>query len=155
LRHRHDLHAVIVGDGAERRALEQRAAALGIAARVHFMGERSDSRRIIAGLDVFALTSRIEGFPNVLLESAFLAVPSIATDVGGAGDVLDLDDLIDPGDADQAARLMLARLAHRDGARFHAAAIRRRAFDQFTAAQSSARWLALYDRLLTGKGDGQ
>lgn len=155
LRHRHDLHAVIVGDGAERRALEQRAAALGIAARVHFMGERSDSRRIIAGLDVFALTSRIEGFPNVLLESAFLAVPSIATDVGGAGDVLDQDDLMDAGDADQAARLMLARLAHRDGARFHAAAIRRRAFDQFTAAQSSARWLALYDRLLTGKGDGQ
>lgn len=155
LRSRHDLHAVIVGDGAQRQLLEQEAAALGLAGRVHFMGERTDSRRIIAGLDVFALTSRIEGFPNVLLEAAFLAVPAIATDIGGAGDVLDADDLMDPGDADQASRLLLARLASRDRARFHAAAVRRRALDQFTAAHSSARWLALYDRLLTGKGDGQ
>jgi len=155
LRSRHDLHAVMVGDGACRQALEQKAEAFGITARVHFMGERSDSRRIIAGLDVFALTSRIEGFPNVLLEAAFLGVPAIATDVGGAGDVLDPEDLMDPGDADQASRLVLARLARRDVARFHAAAIRRRALGQFTAAHSSARWLALYDRMLTGKGDGQ
>lgn len=155
LRSRHDLHAVIVGDGAQRQLLEQKAAAIGLAGRVHFMGERRDSRRIIAGLDVFALTSRIEGFPNVLLEAAFLAVPAIATDIGGAGDVLDPDDLMDSGDADQASRLLLARLASRDRARFHAAAVRRRALDQFTAAHSSARWLALYDRMLTGKGDGQ
>jgi len=155
VRSRHDLHAVIVGDGAQRQLLEQEAGAFGLAGRVHFMGERTDSRRIIAGLDVFALTSRIEGFPNVLLEAAFLAVPSVATDLGGAGDVLDPDDLMDPGDADQASRLILARLAGRDRARFHAAAIRRRALDQFTAAHSSARWLALYDRMLTGKGDGQ
>jgi glycosyltransferase involved in cell wall biosynthesis len=155
LRSRHDLHAVIVGDGALRQALERLAEALGITARVHFMGERTDSRRITAGLDVFALTSRIEGFPNVLLEAAFLAVPSIATDIGGAGDVLDPEDLMEPGDAGQASRLMLARLARRDRACFHAAAVRRRAFDQFTAAHSSARWLALYDRMLTAKGDGQ
>ena len=155
IRSRHDLHAVIVGDGAERQALEQTAALLGISDRVHFMGERTDSRRIIAGLDVFALTSRIEGFPNVLLEAAFLAVPSISTEIGGAGDVLDQDDLMDPGDADQASRLILARLAHRDQARFHAASVRRRALDKFTAAHSSAQWLALYDRMLTGKGDRQ
>lgn len=155
LRTRHDLHAVIVGDGALRQALEQKAELYGIRARVHFMGERSDSRRIIAGLDVFALTSRIEGFPNVLLEAAFLAVPSISTEIGGAADVLDQEDLMDPGDADQASRLILTKLARRDVARFHAAATRRRAFDQFTAAHSSARWLALYDRLLTAKGDGQ
>jgi hypothetical protein len=63
--------------------------------------------------------------------------------------------LMDPGDADRTSRLMLARLARRDSARFHAAVIRRRALENFTAAHSSARWLALYDRMLTGKGDGQ
>jgi len=154
LQTRRDLHAAVVGDGALRVDLQRRAHELGIAARVHFMGERRDSRRIIAGLDLFALTSRIEGFPNVLLEAALLSVPSIATMVGGAADVLDPDDLMESGDSDQASRLILARLARPDVAQFHAAAIRRRALERFTAAHSCARWLALYDRMLTGTGDG-
>jgi glycosyltransferase involved in cell wall biosynthesis len=151
---RPDLHAVVVGDGALRHALEQQARELELDGHVHFLGERTDSRRIIAGLDVFVLTSRIEGFPNVLLEAAFLGVPAIATAVGGAADVLDAHDLAAPGDADGMSRLMLARLAEPDAARFHAAAIRRRALEHFTAERSTTRWLALYDQLLSDKGDG-
>jgi glycosyltransferase involved in cell wall biosynthesis len=144
-----DLHAIVVGDGALRAELEQRADELGLSGCVHFVGERTDSRRIIAGLDVFVLTSRIEGFPNVLLEAAFLGVPSIATAVGGAVDMLDPDDLAEPGDVDRLSRALSARLEAPDAARFHAAAIRRRAFERFTSDHSTARWLALYDRLLT------
>jgi glycosyltransferase involved in cell wall biosynthesis len=152
---RQELHAVVVGDGARRQDLERRAQELGLGCHVHFLGERTDSRRIIAGLDVFVLTSRIEGFPNVLLEAAFLGVPAIATAVGGAADVLDAQDLVEPGEAERCGRAIVDRIAHRDVARFHAAAIRQRAFEQFTAAHSSARWLALYDQLLTDKGDGE
>jgi glycosyltransferase involved in cell wall biosynthesis len=148
---RPDLHAVVVGDGALRQDLERLARELGLDGYVHFLGERTDSRRIIAGLDVFVLTSRIEGFPNVLLEAAFLGVPSIATAVGGSGDVLDPEDLVEPGDAGHVCRALLDRLAQPDAAQFHAAAIRRRAREQFTAERSTARWLALYDRLLTDK----
>lgn len=51
--------------------------------------------------------------------------------------------------------VVVPRLGHRDGARFHAMAIRRRAFERFTAERSTGQWPALYDRLLPDKGDGQ
>jgi glycosyltransferase involved in cell wall biosynthesis len=146
-----ELHAVVVGDGALHQDLERLARDLDLDGHVHFLGARTDSRRIIAALDVFVLTSRIEGFPNVLLEAAFLGVPSIATAVGGSGDVLDAEDLVDCGDAGAVCREMLARLADPDAARNHADAIRRRAFELFTADHSTAKWLALYDLLLSPK----
>jgi glycosyltransferase involved in cell wall biosynthesis len=150
---RPDLHAVLAGDGVLRAALKQRARALGIEHQVHFLGERTDSRHIIAGLDLFVLTSRIEGFPNVLLEAAFLGVPAVATAVGGCGDVLDASDLVAPGDAENLSQLMLMRLAQPDRAHFHAASICRRALDQFTAERCTAHWLTLYERLLTATSD--
>ena len=150
-----DLHAVIVGDGVLRQTLERQAREDGVADRVHFLGERHDSRRVIAGLDVFVLTSHIEGFPNVLLEAAFLGVPAVSTSVGGASDVLDPDDLVEPNDAAGTCRLILARLARREVALEHATAFRQRALARFTVVRSTARWLALYDRLLSDQGDGQ
>ena len=148
---RPDLHGVIVGDGELRPALMRLAGELGIGDALHFLGSRRDSRRIIAALDVFVLTSRIEGFPNVLLEAAFLGIPAVATDVGGSGDVLDREDLVAPGDTGATARAIAARVERPDAARFHAAAIRRRAHERFTAERTTGRWLALYDRLIPAK----
>lgn len=150
-----DLHAVIVGDGVLRETLAADVRARGLDGRVHLLGERRDSRRLIAGLDLFVLTSHIEGFANVLLEAAFLGVPAIATRVGGAVDLLHEGDLVECGDAAGAARLILDRLTRRDEARRLAAATRQRAFDQFTASHSTSRWFALYDQLLSDKGEGQ
>jgi glycosyltransferase involved in cell wall biosynthesis len=152
---RPDLHAVIVGDGVLREALQADVRARGLTGRVHLLGERRDSRRIIAGLDLFVLTSRIEGFANVLLEAAFLGVPAIATRVGGAVDLLHEGDLVECGDATGAGRLMLDRLTRRDEARRLAAVTRQRAFDRFTASHSTAQWFALYDQLLSDKGEDQ
>lgn len=150
-----DLHAVVVGEGAMRQDLERLVRARGLADRVHLLGERTDSRRIIAGLDLFVLTSQIEGFPNVLLEAAFLGVPVIATAVGGAVDLLDAEDLVTAGDADGTGRLILDRLARPEAARQRAAALRARAFERFTTVHSTSRWFALYDQVLSGQGEGQ
>jgi len=152
---RPELQAVIVGDGVMREPLERRIREHGLDGRVHLLGERADSRRIIAGLDVFVLTSQIEGFANVLLEAAFLGVPSIATRVGGAVDLLDAGDLVRPGDAAGAGRVLLERLGRTAETRERAAATRQRALDRFTAVHSTARWLALYDQLLSDKGEAR
>ncbi len=80
--------AALVGDGPERGALEARAAALGLADRVRFLGERTDVDRLLPGMDVFVLSSREEGIPNALLEAMAAGRACVATAVGGTPEVL-------------------------------------------------------------------
>jgi len=107
---------VLVGDGAERGALEERARALGLERRVRFLGERPDVERLLAGMDVFALSSREEGIPNAVLEAMAAARPVVATAVGGTPEVLENGRtgwLVPPGDpgalADALAEALLDR----------------------------------------------
>jgi glycosyltransferase involved in cell wall biosynthesis len=74
---------VIAGDGEERAALERRAVDLGIAERVHFLGFRKDVPRLLAAFDLFAISSRLEGFCNSVLEAFAAGVPVVATNAGG------------------------------------------------------------------------
>ena len=82
----HDL--VLVGDGPERAALKDLAAARGIAGRVHFAGWRADVPEILAAADLLVLPSRWEGMPNVVLEAMAAGKPVVATRAHGVEDAL-------------------------------------------------------------------
>ena len=73
---------VIVGDGPERQALVQRAAALGLTERVTFTGQRDDTPALYASFDVFALSSDTEQMPLSVIEAMASGLPVAATDVG-------------------------------------------------------------------------
>jgi glycosyltransferase involved in cell wall biosynthesis len=80
---------VIVGDGAECEALRARIERLPGREYVHMLGERKDVESILAALDAFALTSRTEGLPLVLLEAMAAGVPVVSTAVGGIPDLVE------------------------------------------------------------------
>lgn len=93
---------VMVGDGPLREHLEQRAAQLEIASRVHFVGRLSAGESVRAELDradVFVLPSLTEGMPRALLEAMARGLPCVASNVGGIPEVLPPDALISAGDA--------------------------------------------------------
>jgi glycosyltransferase involved in cell wall biosynthesis len=147
---RTDVHGVIVGDGQLREPLAAAAAGMDLADGVRFLGERGDARQLMAGFDVFLLTSAIEGFPNVLLEAAFLGVPSVASRVGGSPDVLARpEDTFEAGDAAAAAARVLALIGAPAVADAGVESNRQRAFTLFTADRTASRWFALYDRPLS------
>lgn len=73
---------VIVGDGPERPALETLATELGIAPDVIFAGHTPDPTALIAGFDIFAMSSDTEQMPISLLEAMAASRPVAATDVG-------------------------------------------------------------------------
>jgi glycosyltransferase involved in cell wall biosynthesis len=79
---------VIAGDGELRAELEARAAELGLAARLRFLGWRGDLDTVYGATDVFVLTSRNEGTPVALIEAMASGVAAVSTDVGGVRDVI-------------------------------------------------------------------
>nr|WP_255682939.1 glycosyltransferase [Dyella sp. 2HG41-7] len=79
---------VLIGDGELRASLQQSAVDEGIADCVHFLGDRSDVRELLQGLDMFVLSSLSEGYSMALLEASAVALPIVATDVGGNGEIV-------------------------------------------------------------------
>lgn len=79
---------VLVGDGAERPALESLATTLGIRERVVFAGRRPQRPTLHWLFDVSVLCSLGEGFPNSVVEAMAAARPLVVTAVGGVPDVV-------------------------------------------------------------------
>lgn len=70
----------LLGEGPDRVALEQKARSLGIADVVTFWGFQSNPFAYMAAADVFVLSSRYEGFGNVIVEAMACGAPVVATD---------------------------------------------------------------------------
>jgi glycosyltransferase involved in cell wall biosynthesis len=73
---------LIVGEGPERTTIVKRIEQLGLQAQFHLLGNRSDTERILAGTDLFCLTSRNEANPVSILEALATCLPVVAPDVG-------------------------------------------------------------------------
>lgn len=71
---------VIVGGGEWHGRLKHLADELGLADRVVFTGAMDNPYRVLADAELHVLSSRWEGYPNVLLEALALKVPVVSTD---------------------------------------------------------------------------
>jgi glycosyltransferase involved in cell wall biosynthesis len=74
---------LLVGDGAEAGAITAEADAQRVRPFVTMPGARDDVPMCLAALDVFALSSRLEGLPLVALESMATGLPVVAPAIGG------------------------------------------------------------------------
>lgn len=127
LAHRTPVLLLVIGDGAERAALEQEAASCTPPGTVRFLGHRDDARSWLAGCDVYANSSIHEGVSLTILEAMSAALPIVATRVGGTPEIVDAHSglLVNARDpqamatalqaiaADPARRLALGRSARR------------------------------------------
>lgn len=71
---------MIWGDGPLREALTHKIDSVGLQGRVVLGGSTQQPWQVLSRADVFAMTSRVEGFPNVLLEAMALGLPCVALD---------------------------------------------------------------------------
>lgn len=85
-----EVHFVLAGTevDAANVALNAAIAAKGLQAHIHLLGRRDDVPRLMAALDVLALSSHGESFGNVLCEAMACGVPCVTTDSGGPAEVV-------------------------------------------------------------------
>lgn len=105
--------ALIAGEGPLREALEARITTRGLTGCVRLLGQRPDIERVYAALDIFVLSSRSEGLSNTILEAMASGLPVVATNVGGAEELVNdgrTGLIVAPGDS-AALSAALAQLA--------------------------------------------
>ncbi len=89
-------HLTLVGEGPERARLEGLIAAYDLGQNITLAGFRDDPWPIVAAADLFLLPSRLEGLPNVVLESLACGTPVIA--MKEAGGIAEIAASAQPGD---------------------------------------------------------
>ncbi len=101
------LRFVVVGDGPERKNLEQQIGNLGLNNRFHLTGAAKDVIAWLAAFDIAVLPSSSESFSNSLLEYMAARLPIVASDVGGNSEAIthNLEGfLCPPGDSEGLAK---------------------------------------------------
>lgn len=108
-----DWKIVIAGEGPERANLMALAESLGILRRLTLTDWVDEPADLLATADIFALPSRYEGFPNMLLEAMACGVAVIATASAGACEIVTdgVDGLLVPVDSPSELAQALRRLA--------------------------------------------
>jgi len=100
---------VAVGAGSLDQEMRQRATALGLASKVHFLGLRGDIPALLNGADGFVLSSAYEGLAMVLLEAAASGLPLVVTSAGAEAVVADKSGwVVKPRDPQALAERMCA-----------------------------------------------
>jgi len=142
------LRVVVAGDGPERAALEDLAAAR-LGPRATFLGRIPDETipDVYAAADLFCLPSHMEGFGLVYVEAAYRGVPSIGANVGGVPDVIvdgETGLLIPVGDV-PALTAAIVRLRDDPALRQRLGeAARTRAYAEFTVEHMIDRYAKVY-----------
>jgi glycosyltransferase involved in cell wall biosynthesis len=80
---------IIVGDGSERKKLENLIEKKKLKEKVFLIGELKDASKYIKAFDLFVLPSRYEGLSITLIEALFAQIPILASDVGGNKEIID------------------------------------------------------------------
>lgn len=134
LSHKNNVSFVLAGDGPNREHLEKIAENLGITNSVYFLGHMPDIKPVFRDIDIMALTSYTEGFPNVILESLCMDTPVLATNVGGVSSIIEdgvTGILVNSGDIDNIARGLIKFINHHDFAKDTVSAGKKRLYNNF------------------------
>lgn len=146
-----NLKLLVVGEGERRADLERFAADHGLTDAVRFTGMRHDVPRLLAAMDLFALSSLTEGLPITVLEAMGAGLPILATRVGALPELVaegETGFLVEPKRAEDFAEKIAMLYDHPALARQLGAAGRRKVENEYGIDRMLDRYADLYLRLV-------
>jgi sugar transferase (PEP-CTERM/EpsH1 system associated) len=99
-----NIKIVIVGEGSEKKALEDYAINKGMGDCLIFTGQRDDIPAFLNMMDIYVQPSLYEGMSNTIIEAMACGCAVIATNAGGNSELIEHDKdgiLFKPGNADE------------------------------------------------------
>lgn len=141
---------VVVGQDTVEQAPRELIASLGFGPDLHLLGLRSDIPDVLAAFDVFVLSSHDEGMSNAVMEAMSVGRPIVATDVGGAPEMIEEGVsglLVPPKVVEPLARAMQRMLDDPAAAEEMGRAARRTVEERFSIEVMVERVSRLYEAL--------
>jgi len=149
-----EIRLVLVGEGPERRRLEELASEAGVGRYLTITGAVEDVTPFLAAADVLVAPSRNEGMGRVLVEAMALGLPVVAARVGGVASVVShgqTGELVRPDQPAELARALIELLTDPGRMEAYSAAAIARA-EQFSLPVMERELLSLYRDLALEKG---
>jgi glycosyltransferase involved in cell wall biosynthesis len=144
----------IWGDGPVRPALERQVAGLGLGRRVRLPGVTREPARVMRAADLFVLSSRFEGFPNVLCEAMACGLPVLSADCpSGPREIVrdGTDGILVPAEDPAAFAAALGRLFADDNLRQRLGARALEVRQRFALETVASTWQDVMNAAIAGK----
>ena len=143
---------VILGEGSQRNSLSGQAIAHQIQDRLHLPGRVANPVAYFASCDVFVLSSRFEGFGNVILEAMYAGLPVVGFDCEyGPSEIIESGVngfLVESGSITALAAAM-SDLAKDEAMRLRIASQARERVSDFANATIIAQWISTLESIAT------
>ena len=144
---------VVAGTGDRRRAMTELTDTLGLADSVEFVGQRSDTDRLLSQSSVVLATAPEEPFGLSVVEAMAHGVPVVAAEGGGHVETMGRDGMLfPPGDARAASRALVRLAADRDLRRRVGERLRERQRRMFSLRQHLDGLERLYGEVIEERG---
>ncbi len=144
-----DFQVIIAGEGPLKELIIEEIHKLNISNKVTLIGNCNDVPELLAGGDIFAMSSLWEGLPISLLEATLTGLPVIVTNVGGCSEVVHncyngvVVDELNPTSYARGLRKLIELNAHREFYSNNAINFSAR----YTISYSLNKHLDLYDKV--------
>ncbi|MFQ6038147.1 MAG: glycosyltransferase family 4 protein [Candidatus Aminicenantales bacterium] len=153
--HSPKIKVLIIGEGPLRMELDKLARSIHVEDMVFFLGFRDDVPRILRSLDVFVLSSYLEGMGSSILDAMACRLPVVATRVGGIPEVVvhrKTGILVPPRSPKALAQAIIRLYEDRDLAARLGEEGYNIVHEKFSADAMAARVIELYEDLASRKG---
>ena len=150
-----DIKMIIVGEGPLRMKLDKQASDSGVKDIVFFLGFREDIPKILHSLDLFVISSYLEGMGSSILDAMACRLPVVATRVGGIPEVVSHEEtgLLVPPRSSSALAQAILRLYYNKA---QASRLGEKGYEvvhqKFSAEAMADKIVVLYEKIASTKG---